>query len=149
MDIQIVDYDKGFLNNSWEWLNEYEIKKLTNTPDFTKEDQLRWYQSIQNKQDYLIWGIVADSTPIGVCGLKKITQEDCEYWGYIGEKEYWGKGIGRNIMNLLEEKAKDINLKSIWLQVVQDNNRAIKLYEKSGYQIEKEEKELIFMRKTL
>ena len=149
MEIQVVNFDKIFLSHSWEWLNEPELKKLTNTPDFTQEDQLRWYESLKYKNDYLVWGILADSKPIGVCGLKKITQTDCEYWGYIGEKEYWGKGIGKSIMYLLEEEAKKLKLNSIWLQVLQENSRAILLYKKTGYQIDKIERGLIFMRKPL
>lgn len=149
MDIQLVKYDIDFLTLSWEWLNDFEIKKLTNTPDFTKEEQLEWYHTLQTKQNYLIWGIIVDLNPIGVCGLKKITLEDCEYWGYIGKKEYWGKGIGKTIMYFLEEKAKNLNLNSIWLQVMKENERAIMLYKKTGYLIENEENEMILMRKII
>lgn len=149
MEIQVVDYDEVFLNHSWVWLNDREIKTLTNTPDFTIEDQLRWYEGLIKKNDYLLWGIVADSKPIGVCGLKNITQDDCEYWGYIGEKGYWGLGIGKVMMSVVEEKATSLDLKSIWLKVLEDNKRAITLYEKTGYRVDKKEDSLIYMRKEL
>jgi len=149
MPVQLVKYTTTFLEYSWKWLSDPEIKRLTNTPSFSKESQIEWYNSIQSKTDYLIWGLEYQNNPIGVCGLKKITLEDCEYWGYIGEKEYWGKGIGKTMMNILEEKAKKLNLHSIWLQVLKENARAIALYEKSGYKIENEEGKLIFMRKVL
>lgn len=149
MDIQIVPYDKIFLDLSWEWLNDPEIKELTNTPDFTKEDQERWFDGIKLKTDYLIWGVETDKIKVGVCGLKNITALDCEYWGYIGDKSYWGKGVGKLVMRLMEEKANEIKLKSIWLQVLQQNLRAIRLYEKLGYIVEKQTSELLFMRKEL
>lgn len=149
MKIKIIYYDKKFLNLSWDWLNDSEIKKLTNTPDFKKEDQVKWFESLIAKKDYFIWGVTVDEKPIGVCGIKKITQEDCEYWGYIGEKEYWGKGIGKVIINLMEEEAKKLNLKSIWLQVLENNERAVALYKKTGYIAEKTESGLIFMRKNI
>ncbi len=105
--------------------------------------------SIKSKKDYLIWGINTNSNKIGACGLKKITKLDCEYWGYIGEKEYWGKGIGKTMMNLVEEKARDLKLKSIWLKVLVNNERAINLYHKCDYIIEKEQGQIFLMRKIL
>ena len=149
MEIQMVDYDYKFLQYSWDWLNDPEIKKLTNTNDFSIKDQREWFDNLNKSKDYLIWGILADSKPIGACGLKKITKKDCEYWGYIGEKLYWGKGIGKIMLNSLEQIAKEMNLKSIWLKVLKDNIRAINLYKKAGYEVEKEDHELIYMRKFL
>ena len=37
--IKFVEYNEIFLEKSWEWLNNKEIKYLTCTPDFTKEQQ--------------------------------------------------------------------------------------------------------------
>lgn len=147
-EIKLTKYSKKILENSWHWLNDPEIKQLTATPDFTKEEQLEWYHSLPRKNDYLIWGITFAKEPIGVCGLKNITDHDCEYWGYIGNKEYWGRGIGKIIMTKLEDIAKDLPVKSIWLKVIKENERAIALYKKMGYEIEKE-KELLIMRKYL
>ena len=149
MLIQIVTYDQKFLDLSWNWLNDHEIKKLTNTPTFSRDEQTNWYNNLEFKKDYLIWGVQFAETKIGVCGLKKITKHDCEYWGYIGEKTYWGKGIGRIMMEILEFRARDMQLQSIWLQVLNDNLRAINLYKKLGSTTEKQIGNLIFMRKAL
>jgi RimJ/RimL family protein N-acetyltransferase len=149
MNIELVKYDRIFLSHSKIWLNDLEIKKLTNTPDFSDLEQETWFNSLKTRKDYLIWGIKANMQPIGVCGLKNITNKDCEYWGYIGEKVYWGKGIGRQIMDLMEKKAKEIHLKSIWLKVLNDNERAYKLYQNTGYIEERHENNLVFMRKNL
>jgi RimJ/RimL family protein N-acetyltransferase len=149
MKVELEEYSEPYLNASWMWLNDPEIKKLTNTPVLTKDSQLRWYESLKEKEDYRIWGISLNNRPIGACGLKKITDNDAEYWGYIGEKEFWGKGIGKVIMNLMEEEAAKLYLSSVWLQVLKVNERAIKLYIKEGYLIEKEDHNLIFMRKGL
>lgn len=147
--LRFVDYSTIYLENSWEWLNDFEIKKLTNTPDFSKEDQLFFYNSLPQKSDYLIKGIELNSKPIGVCGLKKITTEDAEYWGYIGEKKYWGKGIGKYIINYLIDIAKEKSLKSIYLHVIESNKRAIKLYLKIGFEVENTIDGLVKMRLIL
>ena len=91
--IKFVEYNEIFLEKSWEWLNNKEIKYLTCTPDFTKEQQKKWFLSLKDKKDYFIKGVLYNDTPIGVVGLKNITNTNGEYWGYIGEKEYWNKGI--------------------------------------------------------
>jgi len=144
-----VDYSTIYLENSWEWLNDFEIKNLTNTPNFSKEDQLSFYNLLPQKKDYYIRGIELDNKPIGVCGLKKITSEDAEYWGYIGVKEYWGKGIGKFIINYLIGIAKEKSLKSIYLHVIESNIRAIKLYVKIGFEVENTIDGLVKMRLIL
>ena len=149
MDIDkllFVDYSIEYLNYSWLWLNDSEVKFLTNTSDFTIQDQLSFFNSISIKKNYYIKGIEFDKKPIGACGLKNITEYDAEYWGYIGEKNYWGKGIGRYIVTYLVDVAKEKSIKSIYLSVVESNIRAIKLYRKSGFQIEDKSDDLIKMR---
>lgn len=147
--LSFVDYSIIYLEHSWRWLNDSEIKQLTNTPDFSKEDQLRFFYSLPNRTDYFIKGLEINMLPIGACGLKKITSLDAEYWGYIGEKEYWEKGLGKQIMHYLIEVAKEKCLKSIYLHVVESNIRAIKLYVKIGFEVENTIDGLVKMRLIL
>jgi RimJ/RimL family protein N-acetyltransferase len=149
MEIDFVEYTDIFLNLSWSWLNNPEIKELTNTPTFTKEDQKRWFDDLKNKNDYLIFGITYNDIPIGVCGLKNINKNDCEYWGYIGEKMYWGKGIGKIILKQMEKMARELGIKTIYLNVIKTNDRAIFLYTRSGYSITSESDKTLTMNKKL
>jgi RimJ/RimL family protein N-acetyltransferase len=130
---KLVSYDKDFLNLSWIWLNDPEIKKLTNTPDFTRESQKIWFDTINLIENYLIWGIEFQNIKIGVCGLKNITIYDCEYWGFIGEKAFWNKGVGTMILKEIVRISKDKGLKSIWLKVISTNHIAINFYQKFGF----------------
>lgn len=147
--IKLLRYDLIFLELSWGWLNDPQIKTLTNSSDFTREDQINWYNNLVHINNYKIWGIKYDDFPIGACGLKAISEFDAEYWGYIGEKQYWGMGFGNVILNLIEEKAEEMNLKSLWLRVSCNNLRAIRLYTKNGYIEELNENNLIIMRKSI
>jgi RimJ/RimL family protein N-acetyltransferase len=131
----LVNYNIVFLNKSWEWLNEPEIKALTMTPDFTKEEQLKFYKQLANKQDYWIKGIIEEDIPIGAMGLKHINTHNAEYWGYIGEKKYWGKMIGVYMLQQAILKAKELGLNQIYLIVHSNNTRAKKLYIKMGFQL--------------
>lgn len=48
-------------------------------------------------------------------------------------KEYWGKGVGSTIMELLIKEAKDRGVTKINLKVRADNQRAKALYKKFGF----------------
>lgn len=50
------------------------------------------------------------------------------------KEEFQGKGFGREIMKLGEEKAKELGATSIGLHVFGFNDRAIKLYQSLNYQ---------------
>lgn len=130
----LVEYNAVFLEKSWQWLKDPELKELTLTPDFTKQDQLNFYNSLPNRKNYWIRGIEENEKPIGAMGLKNITPNQAEYWGYIGEKEYWGRGIGPFMLEEAVKKATELGLQSLYLQVSAHNSRAKKLYEKKGFQ---------------
>lgn len=140
------NYSELFLEKSWDWLNDDEIKKLTLTPDFTKKEQKVFFDSLPHRKDYYIKGITYNEKPIGACGLKKITSTSAEYWGYIGEKEYWGKKLGGEIIDFLMDVAKKMGLENIYLHVSEQNERAIRLYKKKGFAIDAIENQILKMK---
>ena len=46
-----------------------------------------------------------------------------------------GKGYGKQLMLLIEEKARELGLKSLGLHVFAYNDVALKLYETVGYEV--------------
>lgn len=48
-------------------------------------------------------------------------------------EEWRGRGVGKDTMAAMEQKAKELGAKSVGLHVFAHNRRALKLYEKSGY----------------
>lgn len=139
----LVDYDIDFLGKSWNWLNDPEIRKLTLTPVFSKEEQLIYFKQLPTRKDYWIKGVMHDDTAIGATGLKNINADEgsAEFWGYIGEKAYWGKGIGKYMLNEVIKKAKRLNLTHIYLYVAKYNDRAKALYKKTGFELIEESPE--------
>lgn len=133
--VKFVEYDNYYLDKSFDWLNDSEIKQLVNAPDISKDSQKKWFSSLKLQKDYYIWGIEYDENPIGVVGLKHvdIKKGEGEYFGYIGEKEYWGRGIGVEMISFIQNFADNIGLERLYLYVVKNNYRAIKLYKKCGY----------------
>ena len=64
-------------------------------------------------------------------------------------KEYRGKGYGRESMDLLESKVKEFNMHTISLHVFLHNKIACSLYNKIGYKEVKRGKAGVIMKKTL
>ena len=141
-------FDEQFLDKSFYWLNDPIIQKSIDGVALDKEDQLKWFNTLENRTDYKIWGLTCDNAPIGVVGLRHITSDDAEFFCYVGEKDYWG-GCGRPIMELAEQEAKQMNLKSLWLRVLFDNPRAKAVYDHMNYSQYNKDDKFYFMRKYL
>lgn len=140
-------YDKKCLDKSWVWLQDSEIKELTMTQDFTLQDQIEFFEKLTFRSDYKVWSVILnDKEIIGAAGLKNHRGNLAEYWGYIGEKKYWNKGLGRSLVNAVEQKARDLNFKELDLKVAVTNTRAIALYEKVGYLIDLKSSEESYLR---
>ncbi len=82
--------------------------------------------------------------PIGCCGLHRLNlpNRSAELGIVIGEKEYWGRGYGREAMNLLCGYGfQMLNLNRLGLSVYEYNARAIRCYEHVGFKIEGRKRE--------
>jgi RimJ/RimL family protein N-acetyltransferase len=134
MAVRLVPFDRRFLDRSWEWLQDEETKRLTMTPDFTRQDQQRFFDSLPTRSDYRIWGVVLAG---------------CEPIGYIGDKSLWGQGLGGEMLVAVEAEARRLGLTELVLQVATDNVRAMRAYENSGFQLAGEQAGVLVMRKTL
>ena len=144
-----VKYDEIYRDRSWDWLQDAEIRDLTMTPVFTRDVQKAWFASLPEKTDYIIWGIAECGQPIGAFGLKNVTHQDAEYWGYIGERSHWGKGIGRWMVNQSLAEASRLGLTRIYLKVIIHNERAIRLYRAMGFSEAKREQALVWMERSV
>lgn len=136
--VSLGPYTKDCLDKSWVWLKNPEIKSLTMTPDFTREEQLEFFEQLPYRSDYLIWSVVFDGQLIGAAGLKNYRGTLAEYWGYLGEKQYWNRGLGSSLIRAVEVNAKARGFSALDLKVSPDNLRAIALYKKDGFLLDPE-----------
>ncbi|MCE0846436.1 GNAT family N-acetyltransferase [Buttiauxella sp. A2-C1_F] len=148
--ISLVAYDEEFLELSWQWLNDAEIKELTLTPNFTKSDQKKYFKSLKERTNYIIFGlIVDDNIKVGAAGLKNIETNRAEYWGYIGNKNYWGQGLGKELAKLMEKVCAERYINELYLKVSSENIRAVKSYLNTGYSKIRNEGNIIIMEKMI
>lgn len=82
------------------------------------------------------FAIEAEGKLIGSCGLFEIdeTARNCELGIGIGDKEYWGRGYGRDAVKVLLDYAFRLrNFRRVWLEVHAGNERAIRAYKARGF----------------
>ncbi|WP_132996372.1 GNAT family N-acetyltransferase [Sporanaerobacter acetigenes] len=73
---------------------------------------------------------------IGNCGFPELDHLNRvgEVGLFIGNKDYWGKGYGQEVLKLMLDFGFNIlNLHNIFLRVYSFNNQAIKCYKKVGF----------------
>jgi RimJ/RimL family protein N-acetyltransferase len=79
------------------------------------------------------------SSFIGFVGLRGICPRSrrAEIWIYIGDKAFWGKGLGQEATTALCRHAfEEMNLHRVWLELDPENVGAKKCYEKAGFVLE-------------
>jgi RimJ/RimL family protein N-acetyltransferase len=87
-------------------------------------------------RDGAVFAIEADGKFIGQCALFNFdeTSRTCELGIAIGDKDYWGKGYGRETITLLLDYAFRLrNFRKVWLRVFARNERAIRAYQACGF----------------
>jgi RimJ/RimL family protein N-acetyltransferase len=120
------------------WLNDSEVNKYISTTNSTI-DQIKKYILEKNKsKDCIFLGIfdIKNDSHIGNIKLEPIDFEkkSAIFSILIGDRNYWGKGVGTEATRLLSDYAfKELSLKSIELGVVPEHIAAIKVYEKVGF----------------
>jgi RimJ/RimL family protein N-acetyltransferase len=127
-----------------KWRNDIEVMQFTN-PDLDVHplDATKYFvEQVILGSDTSKSYIIVDKnteTPIGVVSLINIDYKNrnAECIIDIGEKEYWGQGYGTESLKLLLDFAfYEMNLHRIMLKVFSFNERAVKLYNRLGFQKE-------------
>ena len=72
------------------------------------------------------------------CGIDELSDHDTLKAEKIYLlKEYAGKGIGKVVLGFVEEKARELNKKTIWLDAMQ-KGKPVLFYQKNGFNIKRE-----------
>ena len=115
------------------------------------ESQKEWFEEMRkNKKKYkdFFWAIeTMEGKFIGGCGLSRMDSKNrvAQVAIFIGDREYLNKGYGTDAMRvLLEFLFEEYNVNKVKLSVFDYNKRAIKSYEKCGFQTEAILRETVF-----
>jgi len=119
-----------------------ETNFLLGYPDEIKlsyEDEKEHIKKVKTSETSNYFVVMKNNKMIGCIGFNGNTARKMKHYGTIGIsvlKEYWGRGIATALLEKLISWSKEKGIKKINLDVFENNERAIKLYEKFGFKLE-------------
>ncbi|HXH74711.1 MAG TPA: GNAT family protein [Bacteriovoracaceae bacterium] len=128
--------------NQWAFDKEAIKYSMTKFHQMSSLDHVRdWYSSTLDDSKCFQLGIVDPKSDqlIGYAGIAGINKVDGngEYFIFIGNKDYWGKGIALAVTKkIIEYGFQKMDLHRIFLTASSKNPGAIKAYVKSGFKHE-------------
>ena len=136
-----------------KWLTDDRVLEFYGGRDqnFTEQDIIReYYEEDKDIATRLI--VECNNVPIGYVQVYDMIDEYYDSYHYdktgekvccmdqfIGEPDYWNKGLGTRFMKMiLEYLVTEKDAKAVILDPHQNNPRAVRMYEKVGFKIIKE-----------
>jgi len=128
------------------WYQNSEYVRLLNSsarPMQSSKAALKWMEKEAEEMSLENYNFsirtLAEEKLIGEIGLEVVNWpgRDAFVGLGIGETDYWSKGYGTDVMNVLLRFAfTEVNLRRVTLTVFEYNPRAIRSYEKAGFRHE-------------
>jgi RimJ/RimL family protein N-acetyltransferase len=107
---------------------------------WSRANLLDWVEHHRTAPDEAFF-VIADAAdrPVGHAALYRIDRAagSAEFGILLGDRSIWGKGIGSRVTRFLVEYGFDVlDLRRVFLEVLETNPRAKRVYEKLGFVIE-------------
>ena len=147
--LKVLD-EKDATEEYCDWLNDPGVNKYLETKEATIDEVRRYIKDKNNDPNVLFLGIFLkkDSGHIGNIKLEPIDFNDkkATLGVLIGNKKYWGKGMGTEATKLLVDYAFNIlDIREVNLGVISENIAAIRVYEKAGFKYENKYRDGVIM----
>lgn len=147
--VEIRLLEAADLQATLSWRNRDENRRwFINSNVIEWKDHVNWFESYQKKSNDFVYIIEADGELVGQCAVYGIDlqQKRAEVGRFLVSPDSAGKGyIKRGCQLLIETCWQQLALDSVFLEVLEDNVRAIKLYEKLGFNEVSRKGELIVL----
>ena len=125
------------------WMNDPEVTCYIESGIFpsTSEDLEKFFRDVTGSRNQVIMAVADKKTHrhIGNVKLGPIdwVHRRSHFGILIGEKDFWGKGVGAEVTRLIVEYAfKRLNLNRVDLGVYAEHQSAVRCYEGVGFKIE-------------
>lgn len=137
-----------------KWLNDPQINEGLATRNMTMQALIEYVQNKIHTPHCYFFAIIDKQTNKHIGNIKldyyDAASQVIELGLLIGDKNYWGKGIGYEACLMLIDYAfSHWPIQKIWLAVYANNPAAIQLYQKLGFKIEGIQKKHVFSKNEL
>lgn len=117
-----------------------ETRFLLSEPEeilFTLEQEKDFIRGGNESKNELMLIATLDDKHVGNCAMRSVgTKQRYRHRCSVSialHREYWGRGIAKQMLSALLEQAKSAGYEQAELEVVASNDRAIRLYESLGF----------------
>lgn len=122
------------------WINEPDVRQfMAIRYPLSMTEEEKWWEGFLQREDYIFAVEAEDGCYIGNIGLHNIERENRQAMLgiIIGDRAYWGQGYGTDaVWAMLHWAFGYLNLNRVHLTAYAYNKRAIRCYEKCGFQHE-------------
>lgn len=149
MEVRIRPLKESDAYVSVKWRNDPEVFKYTGNiyqSEITIESELNWIRKVISNSNEYRCAIIADGEYVGNIYLTNITSDEALYHIFIGNKEFHGKGVAwKASEQIIDYGFNVLGLRTIKLAVRPQNIKAIKLYNRLGFQPKSEDSDFMYM----
>jgi RimJ/RimL family protein N-acetyltransferase len=133
-----------------EWRNRDDVRKwFCFSEVITQQSHFEWFDRYVKKSDDFTFVMTVENTPVGQIALYNWDKEaqTIEIGRImVGDNRYLGKGLAKeSIEKLVEVAANLLDCRWVKLEVKENNDRAIALYRKCGFEVRSTENSLVEM----
>jgi RimJ/RimL family protein N-acetyltransferase len=123
------------------WKNDREAAKyLPYSPPVSKQDIKEYISKIEVNESSVVFIIeTEDEIPIGICTLEDVDwkSSSAKITTVIYAKNCWGRGYGYDTVRTLTKYGMEqLNLHTIYVHILEGNEKAVRCFEKAGYEKE-------------
>jgi RimJ/RimL family protein N-acetyltransferase len=135
--VTLRSLEREDLPTIWELRNDAELESLVHgapVPRSLAQIERDFDIALEGDGGPLKFVVELDDTVIGRCDLFGLDglARSCRIGITLG-REHWGRGYGRDTVSVLIRYAfRDHNMNRVWLEVLADNERAIRAYRACG-----------------
>tara|TARA_B100001093_G_scaffold481870_1_gene512986 strand:- start:161 stop:655 length:495 start_codon:yes stop_codon:yes gene_type:complete len=125
-----------------KWMNDIEVTKYLSVRSKTTILSSSLYFFKETFKKSILLSLYFNKSHIGNCGFFNLNNDESSYELriLIGEKKFWGMGLGKKAVILMLDYLKNNSnyIHFVWLNVSVNNLAANKLYSSVGFQLSDE-----------
>ncbi len=118
------------------WRNDSRVNRYLSDRLKTLDELNSWFERLRSNPKVWLKAILEDGHLVGYATVESIDSKNrkCELALVIGEPDYWGKGIGKNVLaEMLRYAFEDLKMHRVWAAVARGNSRSERLVISAGF----------------